>query len=233
MKHIAARMHCLIQEAVYWHNVTPQDSVSHPTAPANKIYRYEVRVKGVDAPIMSSGPGCSYYQVGNRVWFKMAQNRCTTKFHKGQVTEVISPQSVLVDGVPRHVKDLRPWHSLTSLKEDSDGTPSESLLCDTEDTESDDLPEEGVVVEPPPVPLCRSTRQKRPPPDCDICDHKIRGECSERRNLPPGSKYVRLCLVCQAVEICSLLKAEVIVGRSRVSWEGTYCVCKFLMPEFA
>ena len=48
VKRIATRMHCLIQEAVYWHNITPRDSVSPPTAPANKIYRYEVGgVKGL------------------------------------------------------------------------------------------------------------------------------------------------------------------------------------------
>ena len=109
------------------------------------------------------------------MWFKMAQNRCTTKFGKSRVTEVISPKSILVDGVPRHIKDLRPRHSVTSLEEDSDGTPSkseaESLLCDTE---SDDSPEEGAVAEPPPVPLCRSTGRKRPPPDYHTCDHEIR-----------------------------------------------------------
>ena len=46
---------------------------------------------------------------------------------------------------------------MTLLEEDSDGTPSkseaESLLCDTEDTESDDLPEEDAMVEPPPMLL--------------------------------------------------------------------------------
>ena len=119
------------------------------------------------------------------MWFKTAQNRCTTKFGNGRLTEVIRPQSVLVDGVPRHVKDLRPRHSVTSLEEDSDGTPSESeverLLCDTEDTESDDSPEEGAVAEPPSVPLRRSTRRKRPPPDCHICDHKISGVLRERK----------------------------------------------------
>ena len=51
VKRIAARIHCPIQKAVYWHNVTPRDSVSPPNTPANKIYRYEVRLKGVDAPI--------------------------------------------------------------------------------------------------------------------------------------------------------------------------------------
>ena len=108
VKRIAARMHCLIQEAVYWHNVTPRDNMSPPTKPANKIYHYEVSVKGVDAPITSSGPGHNYYQVRNRVWFKMVQNRCTTKFGKGLVTKVISPQSVLVDGIPRHMKICTP-----------------------------------------------------------------------------------------------------------------------------
>ena len=143
--------------------------MSPPTAPTNKIHRYEGRVKGVDTPITSSGPGRSYHQVGNRVWFKTAQNRCTTKFGKGQVTEVISPQSVLVDGVPCHVKDLRPQHCVASLEEDSDGTPSESesesLLCDTKNTESDDSPEEETGVGPPPMPLRRTTWRKQPPPD--------------------------------------------------------------------
>ena len=201
---IAARRHCPIQEAVYWHNVTQRDSVSPPTVPANKIYHYEVRVKGVDAPITSSGPGCSYYQVGNCVWFNTVQNQWATKFSKGRVTKVISPQSILADGISCHLKDLRSRHSVISLKENFDGTPSksktESLLCDTEDTESDNSPEEGAMAEPPPVPLRRSTRRKQLPPDCHICDHEIRGECSEKRNLPPGSKHVRLCLACQAVK---------------------------------
>ena len=120
------------------------------------------------------------------------------------MTEVINPQSVLVDRVPRHVKDLHPRHSVTSLEEDSDGEPSESeaesLLCDTDDTESDDSSEEGAMAEPPPVPLRRSTRRKQPLPDCHICDHEISGECTERRNLPPGSKRVRLYLAYQAAE---------------------------------
>ena len=70
-------------------------------------------------------------------------------------------------------------YSVISLEGDFDGTPSESkaesLLCDTKDTESDDSPEEGAVVEPPPVPLRRNTWWKWLLPDCDICDHEIGG----------------------------------------------------------
>ena len=82
---------------------------------------------------------------------------------------------MLVDGVPCHIKDLHLQHSVTSLEEDSDGTPSESLLCDTENTESDDSSEEGAMPEPTSMPLHRSTWCKRPSPDCHICDHEIRG----------------------------------------------------------
>ena len=52
--------------------------------------------------------------------------------------------------------------------------------------------------------------------------------CSERRNLPPGSKRIRLCLACQAVKIWSLLEAEVFVCRPRLSREEIYLACKFL-----
>ena len=47
MKWIAARMRCPIQEAVYWYNITPRDDVSPSTAPANRIYRYKVGVRGL------------------------------------------------------------------------------------------------------------------------------------------------------------------------------------------
>lgn len=45
---IAAMMQCAIQEAVYWYNATPKDSTSSLTAPANAIYSYEIRLKGID-----------------------------------------------------------------------------------------------------------------------------------------------------------------------------------------
>ena len=207
VKRIAARMHCSIQEAVYWHNVTPKDDDSHLTAPANAIYRYEVRVKGVDVMPPLSGPEHSPYQVGDCVWVKAPESRCTTKFGRGRVTEIISPQSVLVDGMPRHMKDLRPRYSLLSSEEDSDSTTSsesrsESLIRDDEtETESDDLPEaevEAHISEEAPR-LRRSTRKKRPPPGCRLCDHEIREECGdgvERRR----DKRLRLaCARCKEV----------------------------------
>ena len=44
IKHIAARMQCLIIEVVYWHNVMPKDDKKALTAPANATYSYKIRI---------------------------------------------------------------------------------------------------------------------------------------------------------------------------------------------
>ena len=48
------------------------------------------------------------YKVGDSVSVKIPHQQCTTQFGKGTITVVYSPHSVLVDGTPRHVKDIRP-----------------------------------------------------------------------------------------------------------------------------
>ena len=86
------------------------------------------------------------------------------KFSKGEVTKIISPQSILVDGIPCHVKDLRPRHCVITSEEDSDSTTSterraESLLQDDgEDSELDNAPAEEAEAGPHFLPLRRSTR---------------------------------------------------------------------------
>ena len=67
VKRIAARMCCPIQEAVYWYNITPRDDISPSTTPANRIYRYEVGVKGANHATASLGPKHSSYQIRERV----------------------------------------------------------------------------------------------------------------------------------------------------------------------
>ena len=110
VKWIAARMCCPIKEAVYRYNITPRDDVSPSTAPANRIYRYEFGVKGTNHVTAFLVPKHSSYQVGDRVWVKAPQILCTTKFSKCEMTKIISPQSILVDRIPHHVKDLHPCH---------------------------------------------------------------------------------------------------------------------------
>ena len=204
-KRTAARMHCSIQEAIYWHNVTPKDNESPQTAPTNRIHRYEVR--GFDTPMTYSDPKHSFYQIGDCVWVKVPHNWCTTKFNSGQVMGMISPQSLLVDRIPRHVKDLCPHFSFTAPEKDSDSTSksnnafesrAESLLFDGESADSDDPPQEEAKAESPTLPLRRSTRQKQPPPSCHLCDQEIRRGCNEKNDLPWNPKRARMCFACEA-----------------------------------
>ena len=108
IKRIAARTSCSVREAVYWYNVVPKDDTSSLIAPANGIYWYEVRIRNIDPVPTSSASAQNWYRLGDPVWVKPPRYRCTSKFQEGTVTEVISLQSVIGDGVTRHVKGVRP-----------------------------------------------------------------------------------------------------------------------------
>ena len=71
-----------------------------------------MRIKDVDSTSPSPfGEVDGPYNVGDHVWVKPPNNRCTKRFNGGRVTGILSQQSVEVDGVPRHVRDLRPRQS--------------------------------------------------------------------------------------------------------------------------
>ena len=131
------------------------------------------------------------------VWVKNPCGKCMTKYSPGCVTEVISLQSVKINGVPRHVKDLLPViQTQLSSSDESDSEDSEHLIylnTDLLDSDSDasSLPADEVSIETRTaeksmhedeayvIPLQRSNRQRRKLPPCPICDHEIRGECRE------------------------------------------------------
>ncbi|XP_043202630.1 uncharacterized protein LOC122370793 [Amphibalanus amphitrite] len=110
IKVIATRAKCGVAEAVYRYNTTPKDDVTEATTPAGMVYRYDVRVKDVDPvpTVRDDGQQESRYHVGDAVWVKSPRARCDEQYGRGVVTGVVSPQTVEVDGVPRHVRHLRP-----------------------------------------------------------------------------------------------------------------------------
>ena len=130
VKTIATRKNCSILEAFYWHNVTPKDDISPCTAPADVLHRYHVRIKCVeDNPLPKPEVIRGKYEKGDVVWVKNPRGKCTTKYSTGRVTEVVSPQSVKIDGVPRHVKDLAPViQTQLSLSDENDSEDSELLI---------------------------------------------------------------------------------------------------------
>ena len=94
------------------------------------------------------------YEKGDMVWVKNPHSKCMTKYGTGRVTKVISSQSVKIDGVPRHVKDLRPVIQMQlSSGDESDSEDSERLIylnSDPLDSDSDasSLPTDEASVEP-------------------------------------------------------------------------------------
>ena len=107
IKVIAARKNCTVAEAVYRYNVTPLNDQTADSAPANLLYRYELRVQGLDdqaTPVprvceTSDGQerGRSRYRPGDSVWVRPPRARCDTRYDRGEVTRVISDQCVEVN----------------------------------------------------------------------------------------------------------------------------------------
>uniref|UniRef100_A0A5S6QMP0 Integrase catalytic domain-containing protein n=1 Tax=Trichuris muris TaxID=70415 RepID=A0A5S6QMP0_TRIMR len=106
VKVTVARKGCSVAEAVYLYNITPRDDCNAASAPANVLYSYQVRLRGVDRPAQHD-PSESPYRAGDLVWVKPPGARCDTQYHKGTITGIISDRAVEVDGMPRHVRDLR------------------------------------------------------------------------------------------------------------------------------
>uniref|UniRef100_A0A5S6QHX4 Integrase catalytic domain-containing protein n=1 Tax=Trichuris muris TaxID=70415 RepID=A0A5S6QHX4_TRIMR len=107
VKVIAARTGCSIREAVYRYNLMPRDDHTSATAPANVIYRYTVRDKNEAVTSSSEQSTNGPYVVGEPVWVKSRGGRCDDRYERGMVTGLLSDQAVRVNGVPRHVRDIR------------------------------------------------------------------------------------------------------------------------------
>ena len=132
VKTIAARKGCDIAEAVYLYNSSPKDGETAESTPANQLYRYNLRAKLLD----SSGPRqrdasdnhCprkGAYDVGDAVWVRPPGARCHTQYDCGVVTRRISDQAVEVNGMPRHVRELRHRLSPETRHDECGGVPED------------------------------------------------------------------------------------------------------------
>ena len=184
----AARKNCTIAEAVYWHNVSPRSDGGPESAPAGELYRYSVRVKGLEGVKAANSEGASAdrcerapYQRGDTVWVRPPGVRCDQQYTEGTVTDIISDQAVAVDGMPRHTRDLR--HR----------TQRDRTVANT-DTASDDEPilvipgrsrDPEAEAPPPPPPVAGpGGRVDQPAPVTGTdADHPARPERDRR---PPG-----------------------------------------------
>ena len=162
IKTAVARSKSSVGEAVHWYNVTPKDSSNEATAPASQTYRHRVRVRPIDVPpAVTSQPAAvpqsshRSYAVGDAVWVRRRGSRCFVQSELGTVTAIVSDLSIEVDGVPRHVRNLRPCSRQVTaqlqnqrLRADEDDGPLLVRLPPSAVAQSEGAP---AVQQPPPV----------------------------------------------------------------------------------
>ena len=96
---------------VYWFNSTPKNGISAETVPARQLVTYDWKVlksRPVNFPASKSAASVSStFAVGDSVFVKPPNVRCTSTWPVEIVTGVNSATNVEVNGVPRHVADIR------------------------------------------------------------------------------------------------------------------------------
>jgi ribonuclease HI len=107
IKRMAARTGKSIEEMVFWYNFAAKDMKSE-SSPSAKVYRYKWKCpggkNGKDDEVASPVTG---YVRGGSVFVKPEGARCTSSWSVGTITGPGGSSSVEVDGMPRHVSDIR------------------------------------------------------------------------------------------------------------------------------
>lgn len=156
-------------------------------------------IKGVDTISPSDYEEVHWpYNIGDHIWVKSPNSRCTTSSRNRCVIGEISKFSVLVDGTPYHIKDLHFDFRLTSLMNNSSIHESSNnvvlLQCksyllnnlfddlSTTPIMSDESSEEDTYI----IPVQRSKRQRGSRVEIHLPTTKKTWQKSQ----PPASIYV-------------------------------------------
>jgi len=97
-------------EAVYYYNCSPRREQHEDSIPHRSVMTYEWRQPDetpAEPECGNSVPTASF-SVGEEVWVKPGNAKCTSEWGRGVVTKVNSTNNIEVDNMPRHVLDLRP-----------------------------------------------------------------------------------------------------------------------------
>lgn len=140
IKALAERGQITPMEAVFWYNLAPRSGLDEATVPQRTVFRYEWRHPS-KVPTGET-KGAATIKVGEEVWVKPPDAKCTSHWKRGTVTDVHSPNNISVDGIPRHVLDVR------------------RVILPSESSEEERSEEEVQEVEIEPR---RSQRERRPP----------------------------------------------------------------------
>ena len=125
IKAMAERGNISPMEAVFWYNMSPRAGQADNSAPQRTVFRYEWR-----HPELKDHDTETSIKVGEEVWVKPpGAEESTALWQKGVVTAINSRNNVSVDGMPRHILDVR---RVVSVIEDSDDEQEEAEHEDQE-----------------------------------------------------------------------------------------------------
>ena len=142
IKRMVARTGRSAEEMAVWYNSSPNDDGD---TPLQLIYRYDVRQPCDHPPELDRlSTRQSRFEVGDAVFVKPRNNTCMTQWTRGCVSAILSDVSVEVDGVPRHIADLRVAERLLGadfraqqVTEDDDSGPCRLFDLELSDGEDD------------------------------------------------------------------------------------------------
>ena len=106
IKTIAERSDITPQEGPFWYNLAPR-SHDQQMIPQRELFKYEWRNPLME-PVVNHKTEQANVEIGDEVWVKPPNARCTTEWRKGRITEINSQNNVSVDGTSRHILDVRP-----------------------------------------------------------------------------------------------------------------------------
>ena len=119
IKSMAEKMRKSPVEAVYWYNIAPKEGQRESSVPQKAVHTYEWGLKGDVRRERKEEPEC-VVKVGDEVWVKPGEGRCTSRWKEGTVTKVNSANNVDVDGMARHILDIRPVVSDGEVEEETE-----------------------------------------------------------------------------------------------------------------
>jgi transposase InsO family protein/ribonuclease HI len=90
---------------VFWYNLAPTVAMDGSTTPSSQIFTYGWRHPSLQPPQPDNEN--AIFEVGDHVWVKPPDGRCTSRWTSGVVSKVTSRNNIEINGVPRHVLDLR------------------------------------------------------------------------------------------------------------------------------
>ena len=105
IKRMAMRSGASPLQMVFWYNLAPKDGQDKQSVPCNMLHTYIWRHPAIRPEFVNDN--ARRQVLGDTVWMKPPGARCTSRWQMGRVTGVTSTNNVDVDGVPKHVLDIR------------------------------------------------------------------------------------------------------------------------------